>query len=112
VSSTRKRAYSQKQRIESDKERINRRYALTDEQRTRLEPILPRRKGLVGRPAKDNRLFIEAVIVAVFLGETYLNVLGVSVWCIPVLCIGLKGNLSTKIHAVVDALGNPPPFFN
>ena len=57
---------------------MSRRYALTDEQWAKLEPLLPGRKGLVGRPAKDNRLFIEAVIVAVFLGETYLNVLGIS----------------------------------
>ena len=39
-----------------------RRYALTDEQWARLEPLLPGRPGSVGVTARDNRLFVEAVL--------------------------------------------------
>ncbi|WP_201800096.1 IS5 family transposase [Beggiatoa leptomitoformis] len=41
---------------------MSRRYALTDEQWSKLEPLLPGRKGHVGMTAKDNRLFIDAVL--------------------------------------------------
>jgi len=37
---------------------MSRRYGLTEEQWARLEPLLPGRKGQLGRTAKDNRLFI------------------------------------------------------
>ena len=39
-----------------------RRYGLRDDQWERIEGILPGRKGSVGYPAKDNRLFVEAVL--------------------------------------------------
>ena len=39
-----------------------RRYALRDEQWARIEHLLPGRKGHVGVTAKDNRLFVEAVL--------------------------------------------------
>lgn len=39
-----------------------RRYALRDDQWERIKDILPGRKGSVGVTAKDNRLFIEAVL--------------------------------------------------
>ena len=39
-----------------------RRYALRDDQWERIKDILPGRKGSVGAPAKDNRLFVEAVL--------------------------------------------------
>jgi transposase len=39
-----------------------RRYALRDEQWERLEGLLPGREGHVGVTAKDNRLFVEAVL--------------------------------------------------
>jgi transposase len=39
-----------------------RRYALRDDQWERVKDILPGRKGSVGAPAKDNRLFVEAVL--------------------------------------------------
>jgi transposase len=39
-----------------------RRYALTDEQWLKIEHLLPGRKGDVGVTAKDNRLFVEAVL--------------------------------------------------
>lgn len=39
-----------------------RRYALRDEQWARIEPLLPGREGHVGVTAKDNRLFVEAVL--------------------------------------------------
>lgn len=41
---------------------MSRRYALTDRQWNIIEPILPGRKSAPGRTAKDNRLFVEAII--------------------------------------------------
>ena len=35
---------------------------MRDDQWERIEGMLPGRKGSVGRPAEDNRLFVEAVI--------------------------------------------------
>jgi transposase len=40
----------------------SRRYGLRDDQWARIEELLPGRKGSVGRPAQDNRLFVEAVL--------------------------------------------------
>src|SRR3954470_6101002 len=39
-----------------------RRYALRDDQWDRIKDILPGREGHVGVTARDNRLFVEAVI--------------------------------------------------
>jgi transposase len=39
-----------------------RRYGLRDDEWERIEAMLPGRKGSEGRPAKDNRLFVEAVL--------------------------------------------------
>ena len=39
-----------------------RRYSLRDDQWERIRDLLPGRVGHVGRTAKDNRLFVEAVI--------------------------------------------------
>ena len=39
-----------------------RRYALRDDQWERIKDILPGREGHVGVTAKDNRLFVEAVL--------------------------------------------------
>jgi hypothetical protein len=39
-----------------------RRYALRDDQWDRIKDILPGREGHVGGAAKDNRLFVEAVL--------------------------------------------------
>ena len=39
-----------------------RRYALRDDQRERIRDLLPGREGHVGVTAKDNRLFVEAVL--------------------------------------------------
>ena len=39
-----------------------RRYGLRDDQWDRLKDLLPGREGVVGRPARDNRLFVEAVL--------------------------------------------------
>jgi len=38
------------------------RYALRDEQWERIKDLLPGRQGTVGRPAKDNRRFVEGVL--------------------------------------------------
>ena len=37
------------------------RYGLRDDQTERIKEYLPSRDGHVGRTAKDNRLFVEAV---------------------------------------------------
>lgn len=39
-----------------------RRYALRDDQWERIQNLLPGREGTVGATAKDNRLFVEAVL--------------------------------------------------
>ena len=39
-----------------------RRYGLRDDQWDRIKGLLPGRGGTVGRPAVDNRLFVEAVL--------------------------------------------------
>lgn len=41
---------------------MRRRYELTNEQYERIEPLLPGRPGTPGRNAKDNRLFLNAVL--------------------------------------------------
>jgi transposase len=38
------------------------RYGLRDDQWERIEALLPGRPGTAGRPATDNRLFVEAVL--------------------------------------------------
>lgn len=39
-----------------------RRYGLRDDQWDRIKDLLPGRAGSIGRPARDNRLFVEAVL--------------------------------------------------
>ncbi len=41
---------------------MTRRYALSDDQWERIEGLLPGREDTVGVTAKDNRLFVEAVL--------------------------------------------------
>lgn len=41
---------------------MTRRYALRDDQWERIQDLLPGREGTVGVTAKDNRLFVEAVL--------------------------------------------------
>ncbi len=41
---------------------MTRRYALRDDQWERIQNLLPGREGDVGGTAKDNRLFVEAVL--------------------------------------------------
>ncbi len=41
---------------------MTRRYALRDDQWDRIKHVLPGRPGYVGGTAKDNRLFVEAVL--------------------------------------------------
>jgi putative transposase len=38
------------------------RYELSEAQWRRLEPLLPGRLGMVGRPAEDNRRFVNGVL--------------------------------------------------
>src|SRR4051794_23358783 len=141
-----------------------RRYALRDDQWARIESMLPGREGHVGVTAKDNRLFVEAVLYRYRAGIAWRDLperfgdfrvvhLRHSRWSdsgvwerifktlaadadneyamidstivrahqhsagakkkdIPSdEAIGRsRGGLSTKIHATVDALGNPTGF--
>jgi transposase len=41
---------------------MTRRYALRDDQWQRIKDLLPGREGYVGVTARDNRLFVEAVL--------------------------------------------------
>src|SRR3954451_14143405 len=45
-----------------EEDRPMRRYALSDDQWDRIRDLLPGREGYVGVTAKDNRLFVEAVL--------------------------------------------------
>jgi transposase len=47
------------------------RYGLRDDQWQRIEGFLPGRKGSEGRPAKNNRLFVEAVLYRYRAGITW-----------------------------------------
>jgi transposase len=140
-----------------------RRYGLRDDQWERIRDLLPGRIGHVGRTAKDNRLFVEAVLYRYRAGIPWRDLperfgCGVKVqtrfsrWAKADVwervfqhlaadadneyamidstivrahqhaagapqkagkdqAIGRsKGGLTTKIHALVDALGNPIGF--
>ena len=41
---------------------MGRRYALRDEQWEQIKDLLPGREGYVGVTARDNRVFVEAVL--------------------------------------------------
>ncbi|MCC4594490.1 IS5 family transposase [Xanthomonas campestris pv. phormiicola] len=140
---------------------MRRRYALRDDQWDRIRDLLPGRAGHVGVTAKDNRLFVEAVLYryragipwrdlperfgdfrVIHLRHTRWSRSGVWQRVFQALsedadneyamidstivrahqhsagakggepqAIGRsRGGLSSKIHAVVDALGNPVAF--
>ena len=141
-----------------------RRYALRDDQWDRIKNLLPGRVGHVGATARDNRLFVEAVLYRYRTGmpwrdlpERFGDPIKIhtrffcwaksGVWARIFQHVGgrrrqrirhdrqhdrarpsaqrgrskkdgedqaigrSKGGLSTKIHAMVDALGNPLAFF-
>jgi transposase len=143
---------------------MTRRYALRDDQWERIQDLLPGREGTVGVSAKDNRLFVEAVLYRYRTGipwrdlperfgdfrvihtrfsrwsktgvwervfqklsedadneyamidativRAHQHSAGVKASRAEQEAIGRsKGGLSTKIHTVVDALGNPTDFF-
>ena len=141
---------------------MSRRYALRDDQWSRIEHLLPGREETVGVTAKDNRLFVEAVLYRYRAGIPWRDLperfgdfrvvhTRFSRWAKSGVwervfnhlaadadneyaminstivrahqhsaapkkdgeeqAIGRsKGGLSTKIHATVDALGNPTGF--
>ena len=136
-----------------------RRDALRDDQWERIKDFLPGREGHVGVTAKNNRLFVEAVlyryragiprrdlperfgdpikvhtrfsrwaesevwkkvfeVLAADADNEYAMIDSTSAQCRGPKKDGQdqaigrsKGGLSTKIHAMVDALGNPTAFF-
>jgi len=139
---------------------MSRRYALRDDQWERSESLLPDREDYVGVTAKDNRLFVEAVLYRYRVGIPWRDLPErFGLWKIvptrfsPWAAGGVweqvfrhpageagneyamidstmvrahqhsaqkegetqtirrsRGGLSTKIHATVDALGNPTGF--
>ena len=144
---------------------MSKRYGLSGAQWERIEKILPGREGTVGVTAKDNRLFVEAVIYRYRSGipwrdmperfgdfrvihTRFIRWSRKGIWekvfkelskeadneyaMIDSTIVrahqhssGAKhsnakqeaigrsvGGTSTKIHATVDALGNPTFFFN
>lgn len=50
-----------------------RRYGLRDDQWDRIKDLLPGRAGTEGRPARDNRLFVEAVLYRYRAGVPWLD---------------------------------------
>ena len=143
---------------------MTRRYARRDDQWERIKELLPRKEGDVGVTAKNNRLFVEAVLYRYRAGipwrdlperfgdfrvihTRFMRWTKSGVWekvfkhlaqdadneyaMIDATIVRAhqhsaggkkssaekedigksKGGLSTKIHAVVDALGNPVSFF-
>jgi transposase len=140
-----------------------RRYALRDDQWERIKDLLPGREGHVGVTARDNRLFVEAVLYRYRAGipwrdlperfgdpiklhtrfsrwaesgvwkkvfeilaadadneyamidstivRAHQHSAGAQKKTVKTRRSGSKGGLSTKIHAMVDALGNPTAFF-
>lgn len=54
--------WSSGERIRINRLLTMRRYTLRDDQWQKIEPHLPGREGSVGATAKDNRLFVEAVL--------------------------------------------------
>ena len=52
---------------------ITRRYALRDDQSDRIKDLLPGRPGQVRKNAKDNRLFVEAVLYRYRAGIAWHN---------------------------------------
>ena len=142
---------------------MTRRYALRDDQWERIKDLLPGRKGSVGATARNNRLFVEAVLYRYRAGipwrdrpERFGHFRKVHTrfrrWCRKGVWLKVfsflaneadneyamidstvvrahqhsagarggdasaqrigrsKGGLSSKIHALVDALGNPIGF--
>lgn len=104
---------------------MKRRYALRDDQWERIKDLLPGRTGLAGATARDNRLFIDAVLYRYRAGipwrdlperfgdfrVVHLRHMRRSQRGALAQAIGRsRGGLSTKIHATVDALGNPTGF--
>ncbi len=141
---------------------MSRRYALTDRQWSQIKDLLPGRAGHVGAPAKNNRLFVDAVLYRYRAGIAWRDLperfgdfrvvhlrhmrwsrRGVWQRLFEALAAGCgqrirhdrldhrarapaqqrrqrggsaqaigrsRGGLSTKIHATVDALGNPTGF--
>ncbi|MDZ8223568.1 IS5 family transposase [Nostoc sp. ChiVER01] len=142
---------------------MTRRYALRDDQWERIKDLLPGTQGYVGVTARDNRLFVEAVLYRYRAGIPWRDLperfgdfrvihTRFSRWSKTGVWEGVfqhladdadneyamidstivrahqhsagakggssteaigrsKGGLSTKIHAVVDALGNPLSFY-
>jgi len=74
---------------------MTKRYALRDDQWERIKDMLPGQEGSVGATAKDNRLFVEAVIYRYRAGIPWRDIpyqsdLGIFESFIPDLAAGQK----------------------
>jgi transposase len=70
-----------------------RRYSLRDDPWERIKDLLLGREGTVGVTAKDNRLFVEAVLYRYRAGipwPTYPDSLAIFWWCIRASVVGQK----------------------
>ena len=79
-----------------------RRYALRDDQWDRIKDLLPGREGHVGVTARDNRLFVEAVLYryrAGILGATAGAVRGSDQGSHALFPLGQVGRLGTGLRA-------------
>ena len=88
------------------------RFALRNDQWDRIKNILPGREGHVGGTAEDNRLFVEAVLYRFRTDRCHHRTRSSTQRrCAKkngAQAIGRsRGGLTTKVHALVDALGNP-----
>ena len=85
-----------------------RRYALRDDQWDRFKDFLPGREGHVGGTAVDNRLFVEAVLmIDATIVRAHQHSAGARKKNGEQAIGRSRGGLTTKIHVLVDALGNP-----
>jgi len=81
------------------------RYGLRDDQWERIEGMLPGRKGSVGRPAGNNRLFVEAVLYRYRAGvkKRTTDVVAPCLHeCMSSTCIGFMATVKAfGVHPVV-----------
>ncbi|MFH7766073.1 IS5 family transposase [Acinetobacter sp. BSP-28] len=80
---------------------MTKRYALRDDQWEQIKDLLPGRASTVGVTAKDNRLFVEAVLYRYRSGIPWRD--------LPERFGDFR--VVHTIHARTDALGNPTGFY-
>ena len=77
-----------------------RRYALRDDQWDRIKDILPGREGHVGVTARDNRLFVEAVLYRYRAGIPWRDLPERAVRiAVGIRCGAFSGNMKVSFQA-------------